>query len=185
MAGGLQRHQQPPLPVLNPGVPDGRPRKVPTPNVVKTLLAADGRGLYFSRSAIPARARYRASPMAPAPPPKLGPCGHLRLIGHDVLARWAGCPPRRWSRSKKLGKQLRPDRRPGTPWAPFPLTAISSRWNTAEQLEQARALPQRAVGLAPPAPESCSRNSPPPCPPALKPATRRSFAACAPMRSRA
>ena len=72
--------------------------KVHNPNVVKTLLAADGRALYFSRSALP-----HVRGVEPADWPAHAPYwGHVGIYGYraDVLARWATCRHRRWSRSR-------------------------------------------------------------------------------------
>jgi hypothetical protein len=53
--------------------------------VVKTLFAADGRALYFSRSAVPHVARHRSRPLAAAHH-LLGPRGPLRLPGRRAPA---------------------------------------------------------------------------------------------------
>jgi len=94
MAGGLQRHPHQPLPCSPRVLPDGG-EKVHNPNLlVKTLFAADGRALYFLRSAIPHVRVFEASRLAPARPLTGAIVGSTGLSGPDVLARWLGpCPP--------------------------------------------------------------------------------------------
>jgi 3-deoxy-manno-octulosonate cytidylyltransferase (CMP-KDO synthetase) len=110
--------------------------KVHNPNVVKTLVAADGRALYFSRSAIPhvrgvdpadwhAHATY---------------WGHVGIYGYraDVLARWNDLPHSPLEEIEKL-EQLRL-LEAGIGIDTFPVTGESLSVDTAEQLEQARAI---------------------------------------------
>ena len=110
--------------------------KVHNPNVVKTLLAADGRALYFSRSAIPhVRGVDPAEWHAHAPY-----WGHVGLYGYraDVLARWNQLPHSPLEHSEKL-EQLRLIEA-GIGIGTFPVEGESLSVDTAEQLEQARAI---------------------------------------------
>jgi len=110
--------------------------KVHNPNVVKTLLAADGRALYFSRSAIP-----HVRGIEPADWPQHAPYwGHVGIYGYraDVLARWAGLPASPLEQIEKL-EQLRLIEA-GIPVGTFPVDGDFLSVDTAEQLEQARAL---------------------------------------------
>jgi 3-deoxy-manno-octulosonate cytidylyltransferase (CMP-KDO synthetase) len=112
------------------------PEKVHNPNVVKTLLAADGRALYFSRSAIPhVRGVDPAEWHAHAPY-----WGHVGLYGYraDVLARWNQLPHSPLEHSEKL-EQLRLIEA-GIGIGTFPVEGESLSVDTAEQLEQARAI---------------------------------------------
>ena len=118
--------------------------KLHNPNVVKTLLAADGRALYFSRSAIPhlrdvppddwhAHATY---------------WGHVGLYGYraDVLARWQHLPHSPLEQLEKL-EQLRLIEA-GIGIGTFPVQGDSLSVDTAEQLEQARALARQATSAS-------------------------------------
>ena len=113
--------------------------KLHNPNVVKTLLAADGRALYFSRSAIPhlrdvppddwhAHATY---------------WGHVGLYGYraDVLTRWNHLPHSPLEQLEKL-EQLRLIEA-GIGIGTFRVEGDSLSVDTAEQLEQARTLARR------------------------------------------
>ena len=110
--------------------------QVHNPNVVKTLLAADGRALYFSRSAIPhVRGEHpdRWHHHTPF-------WGHVGLYGYraDVLARWAQLPDSPLERSEKL-EQLRLIEA-GIGIGTFPVEGDFLSVDTADQLEQARAI---------------------------------------------
>jgi 3-deoxy-manno-octulosonate cytidylyltransferase (CMP-KDO synthetase) len=110
--------------------------KVHNPNVVKTLVAADGRALYFSRSAIPhVRGIDPAEWHAHAPY-----WGHVGIYGYraDVLARWHALPHSPLEQIEKL-EQLRL-LEAGIGIGTFPVEAESLSVDTPEQLEQARAI---------------------------------------------
>ncbi|MEA5423633.1 3-deoxy-manno-octulosonate cytidylyltransferase [Synechococcus sp. CCY9201] len=110
--------------------------KVHNPNVVKTLLAADGRALYFSRSAIP-----HVRDVEPADWPDHAPYwGHVGLYGYraDVLAGWAALPHSPLEQVEKL-EQLRLIEA-GIGIGTFPVEGDSLSVDTAEQLEQARGI---------------------------------------------
>jgi 3-deoxy-manno-octulosonate cytidylyltransferase (CMP-KDO synthetase) len=110
--------------------------KVHNPNVVKTLLAADGRALYFSRSAIP-----HVRGVEPAQWPVHAPYwGHVGIYGYraDVLMRWNNLPHSPLEHTEKL-EQLRLIEA-GIQIGTFPVAEESLSVDTAEQLEQARAI---------------------------------------------
>ena len=114
--------------------------KLHNPNVVKTLLAADGRALYFSRSAIPhVRGIEPEHWHAHAPY-----WGHVGLYGYraDVLQRWNDLPHSPLEQIEKL-EQLRLIEA-GIEIGSFAVAEESLSVDTAEQLEQARAI---AAGL--------------------------------------
>jgi 3-deoxy-manno-octulosonate cytidylyltransferase (CMP-KDO synthetase) len=117
--------------------------KVHNPNVVKTLVAADGRALYFSRSAIP---HVRGvDPLAwHAHVPYWG---HVGIYGYraDVLARWNGLPASPLEEIEKL-EQLRL-LEAGIGIGTFVVEGESLSVDTAEQLEEARCI---AAALAEP-----------------------------------
>ena len=117
------------------------PDTVHNPNVVKTLLAHDGRALYFSRSAIPhvrdvdpsdwhAHATY---------------WGHVGMYGFrgDVLAAWDQLPESPLENLERL-EQLRLIEA-GHTITTFEVSGTSLSVDTAEQLEQARAM-ARSIG---------------------------------------
>jgi len=113
--------------------------KVHNPNVVKTLLAADGRALYFSRSAIP-----HVRGVDPADwPSHASYWGHVGIYGYraDVLARWNVLPHSPLEHSEKL-EQLRLIEA-GIQIGTFCVEGESLSVDTAEQLEQARAIASR------------------------------------------
>jgi len=119
--------------------------KVHNPNVVKTLLAADGRALYFSRSAVP-----HVRDIAPAHwPQHTTYWGHVGLYGYraDVLQRWNALPHSPLEHTEKL-EQLRLIEA-GITIGTFPWEGNSLSVDTAEQLEQARAI---AASIKPPSP---------------------------------
>ncbi|MEB3333659.1 MAG: 3-deoxy-manno-octulosonate cytidylyltransferase [Cyanobacteriota bacterium] len=106
------------------------------PNVVKTLVSADGRALYFSRSAIPhVRGVEPDQWHAHAPF-----WGHVGLYGYraDVLARWLSLPPSPLEHIERL-EQLRL-LEAGIGIGTFEVAGDFLSVDTAEQLEQARAL---------------------------------------------
>ena len=110
--------------------------KVHNPNVVKTLLAADGRALYFSRSAIP-----HVRGVDPIDwPAHASYWGHVGIYGYraDVLERWSELPYSPLEHTEKL-EQLRLIEA-GIQIGTFPVAAESLSVDTAEQLEQARAM---------------------------------------------
>ena len=112
------------------------PEKINDPNVVKTLLAADGRALYFSRSAIPhVRGEDPQQWHAHAPY-----WGHVGIYGYraDVLARWDALPHSPLEHSEKL-EQLRLIEA-GITVGTFPVEGDFLSVDTAAQLEQARRL---------------------------------------------
>jgi len=110
--------------------------KVHNPNVVKTLLAVDGRALYFSRSAIP-----HVRGVEPQQWHLHAPYwGHVGIYGYraDVLARWDNLPISPLEKIEKL-EQLRLIEA-GIQIGSFPVGEESLSVDTAEQLEQARAI---------------------------------------------
>ena len=110
--------------------------KVHNPNVVKTLVSADGRALYFSRSAIPhVRGVDPAAWHAHVPF-----WGHVGIYGYraDVLARWNELPHSPLEEIEKL-EQLRL-LEAGIGIGTFAVEGESLSVDTEEQLEQARAM---------------------------------------------
>lgn len=109
---------------------------VHNPNVIKTLLATDGRALYFSRSAIPhvrgVEPEYWAHHTTY--------WGHVGMYGYraDVLERWPSLPPSRLEQLEKL-EQLRL-LEAGISMGTFIVEGESLSVDTPEQLEQARLL---------------------------------------------
>jgi 3-deoxy-manno-octulosonate cytidylyltransferase (CMP-KDO synthetase) len=104
--------------------------------VVKTLVSADGRALYFSRSAIP-----HVRGVAPECWHEHAPYwGHVGIYGYraDVLARWDGLPASPLEEIEKL-EQLRL-LEAGIGIATFTVEGESLSVDTLEQLEQARAI---------------------------------------------
>jgi 3-deoxy-manno-octulosonate cytidylyltransferase (CMP-KDO synthetase) len=113
--------------------------KVHNPNVVKTLLAADGRALYFSRSALPhVRGKDPDQWHDHAPY-----WGHVGIYGYraDVLARWPALPHSPLEQIEKL-EQLRLIEA-GIAIGTFPVDGDFLSVDTADQLERARALSER------------------------------------------
>jgi len=110
--------------------------KVHNPNVVKTLLAADGRALYFSRSAVPHVRGVEPEQW------HQHACywGHVGIYGYraDVLQRWNALPHSPLEQIEKL-EQLRLIEA-GIGIGTFPVDSESLSVDTAEQLEQARAM---------------------------------------------
>ena len=125
-----------PVPAVVTPVYRLKPDTIHNPNVVKTLLAHDGRALYFSRSAIPhvrdvdpaewhAHATY---------------WGHVGMYGFrgDVLAGWNQLPASPLEDLERL-EQLRLIEA-GHTIATFEVEGTSLSVDTAEQLDQARAM---------------------------------------------
>lgn len=113
------------------------------PNVVKTLLASDGRALYFSRSAIPhvrgvEPAQWHAHTTY---------WGHVGIYGYraDVLARWNLLPFSPLEEIEKL-EQLRL-LEAGINIGTFLVEGESLSVDTKEQLEQARRIMSRDQSL--------------------------------------
>jgi len=108
--------------------------KVHNPNVVKTLLAADGRALYFSRSALP----HVRSVDPTEWPSHTTYWGHVGIYGYraDVLMRWNQLPHSPLEHLEKL-EQLRLIEA-GIEIGTFPVDGESLSVDTVEQLEQAR-----------------------------------------------
>ena len=129
-------HQRCPTPdVLTPVYRMGA-ENVHNPNVVKTLLAADGRAIYFSRSAIP-----HVRGVDPAHwPEHTTYWGHVGMYGYraDVLMRWNQLPHSPLEQTEKL-EQLRLIEA-GIQIGTFPVVGESLSVDTAEQLEEARKL---------------------------------------------
>jgi len=110
--------------------------KVHNPNVVKTLVAADGRALYFSRSAVP-----HVRGVDPEQWHQHAPYwGHVGIYGYraDVLQRWNALPHSPLEAIEKL-EQLRLIEA-GICIGTFPVEGESLSVDTSEQLEQARAI---------------------------------------------
>ena len=113
-----------------------QPEHIHNPAVVKTLLAADGRALYFSRSAIPHvrdvdPAHWHAHTTY---------WGHVGLYAYraDVLAQWQQWPPSPLEQLESL-EQLRLIEA-GHTVETFEVSGTSLSVDTAEQLEQARSI---------------------------------------------
>jgi 3-deoxy-manno-octulosonate cytidylyltransferase (CMP-KDO synthetase) len=134
MAAEFER-RGPGVEVLTPVYRMG-PDKVHNPNVVKTLVSADGRALYFSRSAIP-HVRGVDPEHWHAHVPFWG---HVGIYGYraDVLARWNELPVSPLEEIEKL-EQLRL-LEAGIGIGTFAVEGESLSVDTAEQLEQARAI---------------------------------------------
>ena len=124
------------LPAVVTPVYELEPASVHDPNVVKVLLANDGRALYFSRSAVPhvrgidpvdwhCHAQY---------------WGHVGVYGFraDVLLKWSQLPASPLEDLERL-EQLRLIEA-GYTIATFPVAGTPLSVDTAEQLAQARAM---------------------------------------------
>ncbi|KZR73755.1 3-deoxy-manno-octulosonate cytidylyltransferase [Prochlorococcus marinus] len=110
--------------------------KIHNPNVVKTLLAQDGRALYFSRSAIP-----HVRDVEPLDWHRHATYwGHVGMYGFrgDVLAGWADLPPSPLEDVERL-EQLRLIEA-GHTITTFTVAGSSLSVDTKEQLEEARKL---------------------------------------------
>jgi len=113
-----------------------KPETVHNPNVVKTLLSHDGRALYFSRSAIP-----HVRDVDPSEWHRHTTYwGHVGMYGFrgDVLAGWNRLPASPLEDLERL-EQLRLIEA-GLTIATFEVQGTSLSVDTAEQLEQARAM---------------------------------------------
>ena len=108
------------------------------PSVVKTLLASNGRALYFSRSAIP-HVRDVDPDLWHLHAPYWG---HVGMYGFraDILAGWNALPPSPLENLERL-EQLRLIEA-GCEIATFSVEGTSLSVDTAEQLEMARQLAQ-------------------------------------------
>jgi 3-deoxy-manno-octulosonate cytidylyltransferase (CMP-KDO synthetase) len=122
-------------PVITPVHPL-QPDQIHNPNVVKVLLASDGRALTFSRSALPH--------VRDLPPEQWHSrttyWGHVGIYGYraDVLADWQNLPASPLEELEKL-EQLRLIEA-GIPFATFAVETDCFSVDTPAQLEQARAL---------------------------------------------
>jgi 3-deoxy-manno-octulosonate cytidylyltransferase (CMP-KDO synthetase) len=108
--------------------------KVHNPNGVKTLVAADGRAHYFSRSAIP-----HVRGVDPADWHAHVPCwGHVGIFGYraDVLAGWNDLPASLLEEIEKLEQLRLLEAGIGI----FAVQGESVSVDIAEKLEQARAM---------------------------------------------
>ena len=113
-----------------------QPDTIHNPAVVKTLLAHDGRALYFSRSAIPHVRDVEPSQWHQ----HTDYWGHVGMYGFrgDVLAAWDQLPASPLEELERL-EQLRLIEA-GYTIATFRVKGTSLSVDTAEQLEQARRL---------------------------------------------
>jgi 3-deoxy-manno-octulosonate cytidylyltransferase (CMP-KDO synthetase) len=133
MAAEFARRGRPP--VLTPVYRLAK-EKVHDPNVVKVLLAGDGRAITFSRSALP---HVRDLPHEQWHQ-HTSYWGHVGIYGYrgDVLAGWSALPTSTLEELEKL-EQLRLIEA-GVPIATFKVQHDCFSVDTPEQLEQARAL---------------------------------------------
>jgi 3-deoxy-manno-octulosonate cytidylyltransferase (CMP-KDO synthetase) len=125
-----------PVPAVVTPVYGLKPETVHNPNVVKTLLAHDGRALYFSRSAIP-----HVRDVDPSEWHRHTTYwGHVGMYGFrgDVLAGWNRLPASPLEDLERL-EQLRLIEA-GLTMATFEVQGTSLSVDTAEQLEQARSM---------------------------------------------
>ena len=128
--------QREPVPAVVTPVYRLKPETIHNPAVVKTLLAHDGRALYFSRSAIP-----HVRDVNPADWHQHTPYwGHVGMYGFrgDVLAAWDQLPASPLEDLERL-EQLRLIEA-GHTIATFTVEGTSLSVDTAEQLEEARRL---------------------------------------------
>ena len=128
--------QRDPVPAVVTPVYRLKPETIHNPAVVKTLLAHDGRALYFSRSAIP-----HVRDVDPADWHQHAPYwGHVGMYGFrgDVLAAWDQLPASPLEDLERL-EQLRLIEA-GHTIATFTVEGTSLSVDTAEQLEEARRL---------------------------------------------
>lgn len=125
-----------PVPAVVTPVYGLKPETIHNPNVVKTLLSHDGRALYFSRSAIP-----HVRDVDPSEWHRHTTYwGHVGMYGFrgDVLAGWNRLPASPLEDLERL-EQLRLIEA-GLTIATFEVQGTSLSVDTAEQLEQARAM---------------------------------------------
>ena len=125
-----------PVPAVVTPVYRLQPDTIHNPAVVKTLLAHDGRALYFSRSAIPHVRDVEPSQWHQY----TDYWGHVGMYGFrgDVLAAWDQLPASPLEELERL-EQLRLIEA-GYTIATFRVKGTSLSVDTAEQLEQARQL---------------------------------------------
>ena len=119
-----------------------KPDTIHHPAVVKTLLAHDGRALYFSRSAIP-----HVRDVDPADWHQHSPYwGHVGMYGFrgDVLAGWDQLPASPLEDLERL-EQLRL-LEAGHTITTFRVEGTSLSVDTAEQLEEARRMAAASMG---------------------------------------
>ena len=132
----LEFQRRDPVPAVVTPVYGLKPETVHNPNVVKTLLAHDGRALYFSRSAIPhvrdvdPKEWHHHTTF----------WGHVGMYGFrgNVLAAWNQLPASPLEDLERL-EQLRLIEA-GHTIATFEVEGTSLSVDTNEQLEQARAI---------------------------------------------
>jgi 3-deoxy-manno-octulosonate cytidylyltransferase (CMP-KDO synthetase) len=125
-----------PVPAVVTPVYGLTPATIHNPNVVKTLLAHDGRALYFSRSAIP-----HVRDVDPSEWHRHTTFwGHVGMYGFrgDVLAGWNQLPASPLEDLERL-EQLRLIEA-GLTIATFEVQGTSLSVDTAEQLDQARSM---------------------------------------------
>lgn len=125
-----------PVPAVVTPVYPLKPDTVHNPNVVKSLLASDGRALYFSRSAIP-----HVRDVDPADWYRHTTYwGHIGMYGFrgDVLTSWDQMPVSSLEDIERL-EQLRLIEA-GYTIATFEVNGTSLSVDTLEQLQQARAM---------------------------------------------
>lgn len=130
-----------PVPAVVTPVYRLQPDTIHNPAVVKTLLAHDGRALYFSRSAIP-----HVRDVDPADWYRHAPYwGHVGMYGFrgDVLAGWDQLPASPLEDLERL-EQLRLIEA-GHTIATFSVEGTSLSVDTPEQLEQARQMAASGV----------------------------------------
>lgn len=129
-----------PVPAVVTPVYRLKPETIHNPAVVKTLLAHDGRALYFSRSAIP-----HVRDVDPSEWHQHTPYwGHVGMYGFrgDVLALWDQLPASPLENLERL-EQLRLIEA-GYTIATFAVEGTSLSVDTSEQLEEARLLARAA-----------------------------------------
>ena len=128
-----RRHPMPE--VLTPIYPL-RADEIHNPNVVKTLLAADGRALYFSRSALPHVREAKPEHWHH----HTNFWGHVGIYGYraDILLRWNTLPHSPLEHTEKL-EQLRLIEA-GISIGTFAVQGLSLSVDTVEQLSEARAI---------------------------------------------
>ena len=132
----LEFQRRDPVPAVVTPVYGLKPETVHNPNVVKTLLAHDGRALYFSRSAIPHVRDVNPEDWHQ----HTTFWGHVGMYGFrgDVLAAWNQLPASPLEDLERL-EQLRLIEA-GHTIATFEVEGTSLSVDTNEQLEQARAI---------------------------------------------
>jgi len=130
----LEFERRDPVPAVITPVYQLKVETIHNPNVVKTLLARDGRALYFSRSAIP-----HVRDVDPSEWDRHATYwGHVGMYGFraDVLACWSEMPTSSLEALERL-EQLRLIEA-GHTIATFVVDGTSLSVDTVEQLEEAR-----------------------------------------------